>query len=210
MTKSTPTVTVDTIRQLRLDSPQFAEFVSARGRSAVSGPRLELAVYEILCTATEPATINEIFSAFNAGRSSQYKRRSNSLRIALASLCQVGLLHCREQTDSEREFLGMTQGRTPLLYWTSAEIPIRVKKSAFPGVEITPLPDVLSKSKSRARNARRSARVARNTSRPAKASSSQTGTKLSAIERHDIAINEMQGRISSLEAELKRIQQILR
>jgi len=207
MTQSTPAVTVDTIKQLRMNSPQFEEFISRRGRGAVSGPSFELEIYELLCTATEPATMNEVFSAFNAGRSSERKRRSNSVRIALTSLCQVGLLHCREQTDSEREFLGMNKGRTPLLYWTSAAIPIRVKKSAFPGIEISPLPDVLSKSKARKRNARRKAR---NTSRPAKASSSQTGTKLSAIERHDIAIKEMQGRISSLEAELKRIQQILR
>jgi hypothetical protein len=199
MTKSSLAVTADDIAKLRMTSQQFQQRVAGKSRGNKTSVDLDLEVYEIMCSVTMPVTVNEVHAVIAKSRGRTPS--SYAVRQALNNLEAVSLIWSREQTDTERQALGMTRGVTPRLYFSDSDIPTRHSRVAIPGVTLKPLPDTWYK-KSQKRSKKQ---------RPAKAASTQqTAAPKSAVERHDIAIKEMQGRISSLEAELKRIQQILR
>lgn len=183
------------------------------GRSAST--RIDMAVLELFNRTSEPLTVNEVHaSLYKIG----VHVNSQTIRVSMNSLVDLGLLARRPQTDAERMMLGMTIGIRPHLYSAGKTVPARTENMAIPGIRVEPLPDTKSaqtryrrkKAKKRAQ-ARQAKNLQTGTVRPAKGNTPQTAaSKPTVIERHENAITEMQERISSLEGQLRVLQQLLR
>lgn len=166
-------------------------------------------VASILAEATQPITFNEIFWVID--QRGEYKAASPNIHYALAELMDLGLVGRREQTDHERDILGISHGRRGHLYWHSEDVPQRFRGDSIPGIAVAPLPKPKRKRKSTKKSAQaRKAKVQTGASVTKVTATTTHVVGTNAIQRLESIITEMQDRISSLESELQNLHQILR
>lgn len=215
-TKTNPkSISIAELEKLKRAHPE----INRNGRHV--SDKVDMTVLELLNRVSQPVTLNEVHASL---RKIGVRITSQTVRTSLRNLTDIGLASRRAQTDAERQLLGMTNGKAAYLYVAGdRKVPTRTETMVIPGIRIQALPDTTAAKSSRRKALKKKAAQARQAraaqtgtpkSVPARQGRSvQTGAsqpKPHAIERHEIAITEMQERISSLEAALQNLQRILR
>jgi len=203
MTVSLSEITINKLEELKRQ-PSYQAIVKPHQEGKVA-PRYVAYVASILAEATQPITFNEIYWVIDQRK--DVKPSSPSIYYALTQLMNLGLVGRREQTDHERDILGIVNGRRGYLYWHSEDVPERFRGDSIPGIAVAPIP----KKKKRKKSAQaRKAKVQTGTSVAKVTATTTYVSGANAIERLESTITEMQDRISSLESELQSLHQILR
>lgn len=205
MTVSLSEITIQKLEEIKRQ-PSYESGLKPYQQNKVPN-RFIAHVASILAEATQPITFNEIFWVID--QRGEYKAMSPNIHYALAELMDLGLVGRREQTDHEREILGLTTGRRGHLYWHSEDVPQRFRGDSIPGIAVAPLPQKKKKSKKKSTQARK-AKVQTGASVTKVTATTTHVSGTNAIERLESTITEMQDRISSLESELQNLHQILR